>query len=229
VAGILLMVFMFRIVPTGFVPEEDQGYFIGIVQAPDGASLEYTKQVMAQANEAMSQFPEIQSTFLLSGFSFDGPSANRGVFFATLAPWDDRQAPESTVFGLLPRVNGALSQIQEATVIAFNAAPVPGFSPTGALEMQLQDRSGGQLSIDAFLQNAYEIMGLANQSPASAAVFTQFTASSPQVQVDVDRERLKALDIDLDAALSTLGTYLARAMSTTLPLGAQLPGLCSGR
>jgi HAE1 family hydrophobic/amphiphilic exporter-1 len=207
VAGILLMVFMFRIVPTGFVPEEDQGYFIGIVQAPDGASLEYTKQVMTQANEAMSQFPEIQSTFLLSGFSFDGPSANRGVFFATLTPWDDRQAPESTVFGLLPRVNGALSQIQDATVIAFNAAPVPGFSPTGALEMQLQDRSGGQLSIDAFLQNAYEIMGLSNQSPASAAVFTQFTASSPQVQVDVDRERLKALDIDLDAALSTLGTY----------------------
>ena len=208
VAGVMLMVFMFRVVPTGFVPEEDQGYFIGIVQAPDGASLEYTKQVMTQANEALAQFPEIQSTFLLSGFSFDGPSANRGVFFATLTPWDDRTAPESTVFGLLPRVNGALSQIQEATVLAFNAAPVPGFSPTGALEMQLQDRSGGQLSIDAFLQNAFEILGLANQSPASAAVFTQFTASSPQVQVDVDRERLKALDIDLDAALSTLGTYL---------------------
>jgi HAE1 family hydrophobic/amphiphilic exporter-1 len=219
VVGIMLMLFMFRTVPTGFVPEEDQGYFIGIVQGPDGASLEYTKRVMAQANEALAQFPEIQSTFLLSGFSFSGVSPNQGVFFATLAPWDDRTASESTVFGLLPRVNGALSQIQEARVIAFNAAPVPGFSPTGALEMQLQDRSGGQLSIDEFLQNAFAILGLANQDPASAAVFTQFTASSPQVQVDIDRERLKALDIDFNAALSTLGTYLGSSYVNDFTFG----------
>ena len=71
--------------------------------------------------------------------------------------------------------------------------------------MQLQDRSGGQLSIDSFLQNAFEIMGVANQSPASAGVFTQFSAGSPQIQLDVDRDRLKALDIDLNAALSHPG------------------------
>ncbi|PSR17898.1 hydrophobe/amphiphile efflux-1 family RND transporter [filamentous cyanobacterium CCP3] len=206
--GILLMVGMLRVVPTGFVPEEDQGYFLGIVQAPDGVSLEYTKGVMAQADAIISQFPEVTSTFMLSGFGFDGPSPNKGVFFATLAPWEERRARESTVAGLLPQVNGALSGIQEALVIAFNAPPVPGFSPTGALEMQLQDRSGNQMSIDQFLGNAYEIIGLANQSPASMGVFTQFTASSPQVQVDVNRDRLKALDIDIGEALSTVGTYL---------------------
>ncbi|MBE9136738.1 efflux RND transporter permease subunit [Nodosilinea sp. LEGE 07088] len=206
--GLLLLVGMFRVVPTGFVPEEDQGYFLGIVQAPDGVSLEYTKQVMDQADQLLSQFPEIESTFMLSGFSFDGPSPSRGVFFATLAPWDQRRSPESTVTGLLPQVNGALSSIQEALVIAFNAPPVPGFSPTGALEMQLQDRSGNQMSIDQFLGNAYEIIGLANQSPASMGVFTQFTASSPQVQVDIDRDRIKALDIDINEALTTVGTYL---------------------
>jgi HAE1 family hydrophobic/amphiphilic exporter-1 len=208
VVGLLLMVAMLRVVPTGFVPEEDQGYFLGIVQAPDGVSLEYTKGVMAQADTLISQFPEVTSTFMLSGFGFDGPSPNKGVFFATLAPWEDRRAPESTVAGLLPQVNGALSGIQEALVIAFNAPPVPGFSPTGALEMQLQDRSGNQMSIDQFLGNAYEIIGLANQSPASMGVFTQFTASSPQVQVDVNRDRLKALDIDISDALNTVGTYL---------------------
>lgn len=208
VAGLLLTVFMSRLVPTGFVPEEDQGYFLGIVQAPDGVSLEYTKGVMAQANDILAQFPEIESTFLLSGFGFDGPSPNRGVFFATLAPWAERTRPESSVTGILPQVNGAFQGIQEAMVIAFNAPPVPGFSPTGALEMQLQDRSGSQMSIDEFLGNAYEIMGLANQSPASMGVFTQFTASSPQIQVDIDRDRLKALDVDVSAALSTLSTYL---------------------
>ncbi|MGB6015473.1 MAG: efflux RND transporter permease subunit, partial [Nodosilinea sp.] len=206
--GLLLMVGMLRVVPTGFVPEEDQGYFLGIVQAPDGVSLEYTKEIMARADTLISQFPEVTSTFMLSGFGFDGPSPNKGVFFATLAPWEDRRAQESTVAGLLPQVNGALSGIQEALVIAFNAPPVPGFSPTGALEMQLQDRSGNQMSIDQFLGNAYEIIGLANQSPASMGVFTQFTASSPQVQVDVNRDRLKALDIDINDALSTVGTYL---------------------
>lgn len=208
VAGILFMFFMLRIVPGGFVPAEDQGYLIGIVQAPDGVSLEYTKDVMAKANDVLAEFPEIKSTFLLSGFSFEGAAPNRGVFFATLAPWDERKDSESSVFGLLPRVNGALQVIQEALVFAFNAPPVPGFSPTGALEMQLQDRSGGQLSIDSFLQNAYEVMGTINQQPSSGGVFTQFTASSPQIEIDVDRTRLKALDVDLDAALSTLGIYL---------------------
>lgn len=208
VAGLFLTAFMFRLVPTGFVPEEDQGYFLGIVQAPDGVSLEYTERVMAQANEIVSQFPEVESTFLLSGFGFDGPSPNRGIFFATLAPWDQRRGPESSVMGLLPKVNGALQGIQEAMVIAFNAPPVPGFSPTGALEMQLQDRSGNQMSIAEFLGNAYEIMGVANQSPASMGVFTQFTASSPQIQLDVDRDRLKALGVDVDDALNALSTYL---------------------
>jgi len=218
-AGLVLMVFMFGVVPTGFVPEEDQGYIIGIVQAPDGVSLEYTKDVMSQANEVLSEFPEISSTFLLSGFSFEGASPSRGLFFAPLKPWDERTTPDSSVFGLLPRINARLQSIDAATVLVFNAAPVPGFSPTGALEMQLQDRSGGQLSIDEFLQNAYEVMGLANQSPASAAVFTQFTASAPQIQVDIDRNRLQALNVDLSGALSTLGTYMGSRYVNDFTLG----------
>jgi len=206
--GLVMMVGMLRLVPTGFVPEEDQGYFLGIVQAPDGVSLEYTKAVMAQADTLISQFPEVTGTFMLSGFGFDGPSPNRGVFFATLAPWEERPGRESSAMALVPKVNGALSSIQEAVVLAFNAPPVPGFSPTGALEMQLQDRSGGQMNIDQFLANANQIMGVANQSPASRGVFTQFTASSPQIKVDIDRDRLQALNIDFNEALTTVSTYL---------------------
>ena len=206
--GLVMMVGMLRLVPTGFVPEEDQGYFLGIVQAPDGVSLEYTKAVMAQADTLISQFPEVTSTFMLSGFGFDGPSPNRGVFFATLAPWEERPGRESSAMALVPKVNGALSGIQEAVVLAFNAPLVPGFSPTGALEMQLQDRSGGQMNIDQFLANANQIMGVANQSPASRGVFTQFTASSPQIKVDIDRDRLQALNVDFNEALTTVSTYL---------------------
>jgi HAE1 family hydrophobic/amphiphilic exporter-1 len=208
VAGLVLLVGMFRLIPTGFVPPEDQGYFIGIVQAPDGVSLPYTQAVMAKTNTLLSEFSEIKSTFLIAGFGFDGAAPNRGVFFATLTPWDQRQGVKASVFGLLPRVNQALQQIQEARVIAFNAAAVPGFSPTGALEMQLLDRSGGQLTIDDFLANSQEVIAAANQSPAAAGVFTQFTASAPQIQVELDRDRLKAMDVDLAEAQSALGTYL---------------------
>ena len=208
VAGLVLLVGMFRLIPTGFVPPEDQGYFIGIVQAPDGVSLPYTQAVMAKTNTLLSEFPEIKSTFLIAGFGFDGAAPNRGIFFATLTPWDQRQGVKASVFGLLPRVNQALQQIQEARVIAFNAAAVPGFSPTGALEMQLLDRSGGQLTIDDFLANSQEVIAAANQSPAAAGVFTQFTASAPQIQVELDRDRLKAMDVDLAEAQSALGTYL---------------------
>jgi HAE1 family hydrophobic/amphiphilic exporter-1 len=206
--GLVLLVGMFRLIPTGFVPPEDQGYFIGIVQGPDGVSLPYTQAVMAKTNTLLSEFPEIKSTFLIAGFGFDGAAPNRGIFFATLTPWDQRQGMRSSVFGLLPRVNQVLQGIQEARVIAFNAAPVPGFSPTGALEMQLLDRSGGQLTINDFLTNSQEIIATANQSPAAAGVFTQFTASAPQIQVDLDRDRLKAIDVDLAEAQSALGTYL---------------------
>lgn len=206
--GLVLLVGMFRLIPTGFVPPEDQGYFIGIVQAPDGVSLPYTQAVMAKSNTLLSEFPEIKSTFLIAGFGFDGAAPNRGIFFATLTPWDQRQGMRSSVFGLLPRVNQALQGIQEARVIAFNAAPVPGFSPTGALEMQLLDRSGGQLTINDFLTNSQEVIATANQSPAAAGVFTQFTASAPQIQVDLDRDRLKAMDVDLAEAQSALGSYL---------------------
>ncbi|XGB44051.1 MAG: efflux RND transporter permease subunit [Nodosilinea sp. LVE1205-7] len=208
VAGLALMGLMLKLVPTGFVPAEDQGYVIGVVQAPDGVSLSYTQAVMARSQAILAQFPEIQSTFLISGFSFDGTAPNRGVFFATLTPWPQRQGAKATAFGLLPRVNQALETIQEARVIAFNAAPVPGFSPTNALEMQLQDRSGGQLSLEDFLKNSLEVIGLANRSPTAAGVFSSFTASMPQIEVELDRDRIKTLHIDLAEAQSTLRTYL---------------------
>lgn len=208
IAGVALMGLMLKLVPGGFVPAEDQGYLIGVVQAPDGVSLAYTQAVMARSQAILAEFPEIKSTFLISGFSFDGAAPNRGVFFATLTPWHQRPGARASVFGLLPRLNQALATLQQARVVAFNAAPVPGFSPTNGLEMQLQDRSGGQLSLEEFFKNSQEIMAVANQSPAADGVFSSFSASTPQIQVDFDRDRLKTLGIDLAAAQSTLGTYL---------------------
>ena len=203
-----LTVWMYQIVPTGFVPEEDQGYFIGIMQAPEGVSLQYTKDVLNQVDNMIQERPEVQTTFMISGFSFDGGGANRGLFFGSLQPWDER-GTQGSVQAILGQLNQRFQSIEDAIVVVFNAPAVQGLGGIGGFEFQLQDRSGGQLSINDLLANTYEVIGAANQQPPlQGTVFSQFTANTPQLQLEINRDRIKALDVDFDEALSTLGTYL---------------------
>lgn len=204
--GLVLTYQMFRTVPTGFVPSEDQGVIIGIVRAPDGVALNYTDRVLEQVNEILSQTPEITATFTASGTGFEGAGSNQGLFFAKLKPWNERQGKDQSVDGILARLNPQFAQIQEAIVAAFNPPPIPGFSATGGLELQLQDRTGGKLSLDDFLANAREILAGANQKPALAGTaYTQFTAGTPQLQIDFNRNQLEALNVDFQQALQTIG------------------------
>jgi HAE1 family hydrophobic/amphiphilic exporter-1 len=220
VGGLVATVLMFQTIPTGFVPEEDQGYFLGIVQAPDGVSLDYTASVMDQADAIMQEIPEIRNNFLISGFSFDGGGPNRGLILGSFTNWDDRPNKEQAAQAVIQRLNAEFSKIPEAIVRAFNAPAVMGFSATGGFEFQLQDRSGGQLSMEEFLNNAREVVTEANQDPALAgSVFTQFTASTPQLKLTIDRERAKALQVDFNAALSTLGIYLGSQYVNDFTLG----------
>jgi HAE1 family hydrophobic/amphiphilic exporter-1 len=219
-AGLLAVTaFMYRFVPSGFVPEEDQGYFIGIVQAPEGVSLDYTQQVMDRIDTTMQAIPEIRSTFMITGFSFEGSSANRGLFFASLKNWSEREGAGSSAQAIIGRLNQEFQQIQEAIVVVFNAPPVQGLSSFGGFEFQLLDQSGGRLSIEEFLGNAYQIIGAANASPAIAQAFTQFTAGTPQFVLDIDRDRLQALNVDFNEALTTLGAYLGSQYVNDFTLG----------
>ncbi|MDY7012768.1 MAG: efflux RND transporter permease subunit, partial [Cyanobacteriota bacterium] len=203
-----LTLFMYRTVPSAFIPEEDQGYFLGIVQAPEGVSLNYTQGIMDRVDREMQKIPEVKTTFVISGFSFDGSAPNKGLFFGTLEPWEERRRPEQSVYGILGRLNPELQKIPGALIFALNAPPVQGLSNFGGFEFQLQDRSGGRLEIGNFVENAYALMGAAGEQPEIAAAFTQFTASAPQIQLELDRDKIKSLNVDIDEALSTLGTYL---------------------
>ena len=208
-ASLVLTVWMFQIVPSGFVPEEDQGYILGIVQAPEGVSLNYTQKVIDKADKIIQELPEVRSTFMLSGFSFAGSSPNRGLFFVSFKNWSERTGKGQSAQEIVAKLNGEFAQrIDEALVICFNAPPVRGLSSFGGFEMQLTDRSGGQLEINDLLTNANAIIGAANQNNSLAGVFTQFTANTPQIKLNIDRDRLKALNIDFDDAMETLGTYL---------------------
>ncbi len=218
--ALVLTAWMYQIVPGGFVPEEDQGYFLGLVQAPDGVPLNYTDAVMADAEALMLENPNIASTFMVRGAGFDGSGSNRGLFFATLKPWNERANPDQTVYAVLQDVNQKFQGIQEARVAAFNAPAVSGLSAFGGFEFQLQDRSGGQLSIGEFLANAGDIINVANQDPAlGGSVYTQFTANAPQLQIDVNRDRLKALNVSFSDALNTLSVYLGSRYVNDFTLG----------
>jgi len=222
VAGLVATVYMFGAVPTAFVPNEDQGAFVGIVQAPDGVSLGYTDRVLAQAEQQMRALPEIRSTFTVSGAGFNGNGPNLGLFFGRLKPWDQRETRESSVEGVLRRLNGSFRTITDAVVVAFNPPPIPGFGTQGGVEMVLQDRTGGQLSIDDFAANAREVIAKANQQPATAGtVSTTFTTGTPQLRLDLDRNKIESLNIDFQQALQTIGATLGSQFVNDFTLGNQ--------
>jgi len=207
--SLAITIWLYQIVPGGFVPPEDQGYILGIVQAPEGVSLNYTQKVIDKADKIIQEIPEVRSTFMLSGFSFAGSSPNRGLFFASFKNWSERTRADQTAQAIVAKLNGEFAtRIDEALVICFNAPPVRGLSSFGGFEMQLTDRSGGQLEINDLLANANAVIGAANQNTNLGGVFTQFTANTPQLKLEIDRDKLKALNIDFDDATETLRTYL---------------------
>jgi hydrophobic/amphiphilic exporter-1 (mainly G- bacteria), HAE1 family len=203
---ILFTYFLYNSIPTGFIPEEDQGYFFTIVQAPDGVSLNYTQEIMEQIGDNMSKVEDIESYFTLSGFGFDGNGSNRGFVFSKLKPWEERSNTDQSVYSIVGRINASFQNITGARALAVNAPPVRGLSTFGGFEFQLQDRVG--LPISELVENANKVIAAASQRPELANVFTQFAANTPQIEVSVNRDRAKALGINIDDIFDTLQSYL---------------------
>ena len=216
-ALIVFTYFLYNSIPTGFVPEEDQGYFFTIVQSPEGVSLNYTNEIMDRIGEEMSKVEEIDGYFTLGGFGFSGNGSNRGFVFSKLKPWSERKDKSQSVYSILGRINGAFQGITGARAFAVNAPPVRGLSTFGGFEFQLQDRRG--VPISALVENADKIIAAANQRPEIQAAFTQFAANTPQIEVEVNRERAKSLNIDIDDVFATLQTYLGSSYVNDFVLG----------
>ena len=194
-------------VPTAFIPEEDQGYFITIIQGPEGVSLNYTSKVMRQVEEEILKLPEVVGTFAIGGFGFSGSTANNGVIFTTLKPWEERHEPGQSVQGILKNLGGKLSTITEARVLPVNPPAIQGLGNFGGFQFQLQDRRGNS-GLDAMVQVMGQLLGRGNQTPGLQAVFSTFSANTPQLLIEVDRNKAKALQVDIDDIFNTLQSYL---------------------
>ncbi len=223
VVGLAATVFMFGVVPSGFVPSEDQGSILGFVQGPNIASVQYTGDILDKVHQSLTTIPEIESTATISGAGFNGNAANQGIFFAHLKPWSERTKATQTVDSILKGLNQDLGgKITGAVAVASSSAPIPGFSPLGGFNMQLEDTTGGKYSFQEFEANAKEILQKANQTPVFAegrGAFTQFTANTPQYEIDINRDQLNALNVDFTDALTAIGTSIGSSYVSQFVFG----------
>ncbi|GMV20618.1 MAG: multidrug efflux RND transporter permease subunit [Acidimicrobiia bacterium] len=202
---------VYQAVPGSFVPEEDEGYFITIVQAPAGSSLEYTTNIMKQAEAVYQQTPEILAVFSVAGFSFSGSAPNQGLMFARLAPFEERTSEDQSLQAVLGRLRGRLFAIPGALVIPVAPPSIQGLSAFGGFQYELLDRPNGEISELAAL--AQQVMARGNSSGKVTNLFSSFTANDPQFIVEVDRDKARALGLPLrevnDALQILLGsTYV---------------------
>ncbi|MBV6621805.1 MAG: efflux RND transporter permease subunit [Rivularia sp. (in: Bacteria)] len=198
---------LYTIVPQAFLPEEDQGYFITIIQGPEGVSLNYTSQVMQKVEQQILELPEVVGTFAIGGFGFSGSTANSGVIFTTLKPWGERTGEGQSSVEIIGRLMQKFGSITDARVLAVNPPSIQGLGSFSGFQFQLQDRRGNS-SLDVMLQEMGELIGAASQREEIAGAFSTFSANMPQLLIEVNRNRAKALQVDIDDIFSTLQTYI---------------------
>ena len=193
-------------VPSGFVPDEDQGYVMILIQAPQGASLDYTMAVVKQTEQILQQLPESERMFAAGGFSFAGSAPNAGIVFVQLKDFKQRRGEAHSAKALIGQLYGHFSQITGAMVLPFLPPSINGLGVFGGFTYELLDQSGGP--IENLEATAQQLIARANQTPGLTALFTQFTANDPQIVVDIDREQAKSLGMSLGDVANTMQVLL---------------------
>ncbi|SKA12972.1 hydrophobic/amphiphilic exporter-1, HAE1 family [Enhydrobacter aerosaccus] len=196
------------LVPSGFLPDEDQGAFMAEVQLPDAASTNRTLAAVEQVEGTVMGEPWLQSVFTVSGYSMlDGLNLpNRALVVLALKPFGERKDPKLSVFNALETVNAAFSQITAANVFAFNLPPIMGLGTSSGFEFQLESLSGAS-PVD-LAAVARGLMVSAQQVPELSRVFTTYGASTPQINLKLDRERAQALGVNISDIFSALQTSM---------------------
>ncbi len=213
VYGVLagLTVWIFNTVPKGFIPAMDQGYGIVAIQLPEGSSLSRTDAVVKRATKIINSSPGIKNAVAFAGFSgatFTS-APNAAAIFATFKPFAERNRQGLSSAAVIGQLYGRLQQIEDAFIVVIQPPPVRGVGTGGGFKMQIQERQG--TSINRALGAAYQMMGKARATPGVNAVFTTFSASSPQLYLDIDRVKARMLNVPIPAIFETLQINLGTA------------------
>ncbi len=197
---------IYQRVPRAFIPEDDQGYLMFIVQAPQGASLTYTRDVCGKAEEVILREPEIEGVFTIVGFGAAGSSSNQAILYASLQPFENRKGTLHSAAAVIGRLRGSLSGVSGAIVVPFNPPAVFGLGQFGGFQFELEDL--GRNSLQSIAENAKKLAAQGNASKDIVGLFTSFTANDPQYLVRIDREKAKSLQVPFSQITDALQVYM---------------------
>ncbi len=196
-------------VPGGFIPDEDKGYLFVAVELPEGAALQRTDEVLKQIEEIVGNTEGVQSAVSLAGMnilnSLNVP--NCALMFVGLKPWEERHSPNLHSKAIAAEWTKKFQAIPGARAFAFGPPPLPGYGNVSGFTMQLQDRSGG--TIDDLAGYVKQLQAAAAKRPEIARLSTTFNPATPQVKIELDREKCRTLNVPVDSVFATLQTYLS--------------------
>jgi multidrug efflux pump len=201
--------------PSSFLPIEDQGFLITNVQLPPGASVNRTVNVLEQVEQYYLKHPDIERVVAVSGFSFSGSGQNAGLVFTPLKDWKERTGADQSATSIAGKAFGVLSQIKDAIIFPVNPPPIRELGNATGFTFRLQDRGG--LGHDALVAARNQLLGMAAQSPILIGVRPEGLEDTPQLQVDIDRDKANALGLSFADINSTLSNALGSAYLNDFP------------
>ncbi|HEV2357063.1 MAG TPA: efflux RND transporter permease subunit, partial [bacterium] len=200
---------LLRILPSTFVPLEDQGFFVGAFRLPDGASQERADAVARKAIQAVLQIPGVDGVATVGGYDILSQSINSNTFamFVLLKPYDQRRSPDTQLFPILTRANRLFSSFPEAIGFAFPLPPLPGIGNANGFQFMVEDRNGTG-DLNRLSQVTQNILTTAGRRPEVTALSTAFSTAVPQVNVTVNRDKAGALGVPVDSVFQSVGAFL---------------------
>ena len=200
---------MGKLVPGGFIPDEDKGYIFVAIELPEGASLQRTDVVLRQVEQVVNNTPGVRSAIALSGMNVLNSLAfpNSALMFVGLDDWEERKDPGLHAKAIINELNRKLYVVPSARVFAFGPPALPGYGNASGFTMQLQDRAGG--SPDQLAAYVNQVVAKAADRPEIARVSSTFQPSTPQLKIELDREKARALGVPVDSVFQTLQAYLS--------------------
>ncbi|MFL0751676.1 MAG: efflux RND transporter permease subunit, partial [Prochlorococcus sp.] len=204
--GILLTTFAFTALPTAFIPEEDQGYALGLYQLQNGASLSQTQQTGKEIAKILKTEDNIESAAVVSGFGFNGSSPDQGVFFFGLKPLNERKGNSNSAAAIVDRLNAKLVKLSSAMAVSAQPPAVPGFSSQGGFYFQFNDLSNGSYDFNQLDGLADDLIKAGKTTNEFSNLYTQFIPSSPAYELKIDRAVMGALNIDYQEAMNTIAS-----------------------
>lgn len=206
VASIALLVVLMNTTKTSLVPDEDQGVVFVNVSTAAGSSLRTTDEVMKRIEQRMEQIPQVEHVQKVAGYGLlAGQGSSFGMLILKLKPWDERPGKEDNVQSVIGQVYGRTGDIKDATVFAISPGMIPGYGMGNALELHMQDKTGGD--VNSFFQTTQQYLGVLNQRPEIAMAYSTFDVRYPQWLVEIDPSKCKRSGITPDQVLSTLSGY----------------------